>query len=104
MAHPNPGYPAAVHRLNRIEYVNAIRDLLALELEASDLLPPDDAGYGFDNIGDVLSMSPARMERYISAARKISRLAVGDITMRPWTEVYKLPEAPVLIQNDRMIE
>ena len=76
---PNPGRPA-VHRLNRAEYVNAIRDLLAIEVDAAALLPADDSGYGFDNIGDVLSFSPALLERYISAAKKISRLAVGELT------------------------
>src|SRR5579884_2455664 len=75
--HPNPGRPA-IHRLNRAEYSNAIRDLLALNYDAASMLPADDSGYGFDNIGDVLSVSPVLLERYMSAARKISRLAVGD--------------------------
>src|SRR5262245_39262371 len=70
-ANPNPGSPAALHRLNRAEYTNVVRDLLALDIEAIDvpsLLPADDSGYGFDNIGDVLSVSPALLERYLSAA------------------------------------
>jgi len=67
-ARPNPGRPT-LHRLNRTEYANAIRDLLAVEIDVSELLPPDDAGYGFDNIGDVLSVSPVLMEGYLSAAR-----------------------------------
>src|SRR5262249_15388536 len=75
--HPNPGRPA-VHRLNRAEYANAIRDLLALEVDAATLLPPDDSADGFDNIADVLSLSPALLERYLSAAAKISALAVGS--------------------------
>ncbi len=75
--HPNPGRPA-IHRLNRAEYGNAVRDLLSLNIDAGTLLPPDDSGYGFDNIADVLSVSPVLIERYISAARKISRIAVGD--------------------------
>src|SRR5437870_4200376 len=79
-ANPNPGSPAALHRLNRAEYTNVIRDLLVLDVDAVDvlsLLPADDSGYGFDNIGDVLSVSPALLERYLSAAQKISRLAIG---------------------------
>src|SRR5712692_1929394 len=86
-AHPNPGRPA-VHRLNRAEYSNAIRDLLALDIQAGSSLPVDDSGYGFDNIADVLSMSPALLERYISAARMVSRLAVGDMTMKPAEERF----------------
>ncbi len=76
-AHPNPGRPT-LHRLNRAEYSNAIRDLLALDVKPGAMLPVDDSGYGFDNIADVLSVSPALLERYIAAARMISRLAVGD--------------------------
>ena len=85
---PNPGRRPAVHRLNRAEYANAIRDLLALEIDAQSLLPADDSGYGFDNIADVLSVSPMLTERYLSAARKISRLAVGDETLAPSTEIF----------------
>src|SRR5262249_3035474 len=80
-AHPDPGRPA-VHRLNRAEYSNAIRDLLAVDIQPGSLLPIDDSGYGFDNIGDVLSVSPVLLERYISAARLISRLAVGDPSIK----------------------
>ena len=75
-AHPNPGAPA-IHRLNRLEYGNTIRDLLGLEVDVNTLLPGDDSGYGFDNIADVLSISPVLLEKYMSAARKISRTAVG---------------------------
>ena len=72
LAKPNPGRPAPVHRLNRAEYTNAVRDLLALEVDGRALLPADDSGYGFDNIGDVLSVSPGLLERYMLAAAKIS--------------------------------
>jgi hypothetical protein len=84
---PNPGRPAA-HRLNRSEYSNAIRDLLGLDIQAGATLPVDDSGYGFDNIGDVLSVSPALLERYMSAARRVSRLAVGDPGMKPGEEEF----------------
>src|SRR5689334_4617998 len=77
-AKPNPGRPSAVHRLNRAEYANAIRDLFGLEIDATSLLPADDSNYGFDNIADALSVSPMLLERYISAAGKIVREAVGD--------------------------
>ena len=72
----------ALHRLNRAEYSNAIRDLLALDVDAASLLPPDDSAAGFDNIADVLGVSPALIEGYATAAAKISRLAVGDPTHR----------------------
>ncbi|MDE0829238.1 MAG: DUF1592 domain-containing protein [Vicinamibacterales bacterium] len=90
MATPNPGRRPAVHRLNRAEYANAVRDLLALEIDARTLLPPDDSGYGFDNIADVLSVSPMLTERYLSAARKVSRLAVGDPALAPSTEIFEI--------------
>jgi len=77
LARPNPGR-GLIHRLNRIEYENAIRDLFALEVDASALLPPDDAAYGFDNIADALGVSPVLLERYLTAADKITSLAVGD--------------------------
>lgn len=75
---PNPGAPA-IHRLNRAEYSNAIRDLLALEMDHGATLPADDSGYGFDNIGDVLTVSPLLMEKYMSSARRVARLAVGTV-------------------------
>jgi mono/diheme cytochrome c family protein len=96
---PNPGRPA-VHRLNRAEYTNAIRDLLALDVDGPSLLPTDESGYGFDNIADVLSLSPGLMERYLSAARKISGLAVGDVHSRPVIQSYGVTE--MLLQSDRM--
>ncbi len=70
--------PPGLHRLNRTEYTNAIRDLLALEIDAAKFLPSDDSTRGFDNIAGALTMSPALMEAYLSAAGKISRLAIGD--------------------------
>jgi hypothetical protein len=74
--HPNPGRTETLRRLNRTEYQNAIRDLLALEIDAAALLPKDDIGHGFDNVS-IGNLSPTLLDRYISAAQKISRLAVG---------------------------
>ena len=79
-AKPFAGTPA-LHRLNRAEYSNAVRDLLALDVDAASLLPPDDSAAGFDNIADVLGVSPALIEGYATAAAKISRLAVGDASL-----------------------
>src|SRR5262249_10467333 len=98
-AKPNPGRPT-LHRLNRAEYANAIRDLLALDIDVSDLLPADDTGYGFDNIGDVLTVSPSLLERYLLAAGKISRQAVGDTAMPASYQTYSL--RPGLKQDARM--
>jgi hypothetical protein len=86
-ATPNPGRPV-IHRLNRSEYSNTIRDLLALDTKPGALLPVDDSGFGFDNIGEVLSVSPALLERYMSAARRISRMAVGETGMKPTEEEF----------------
>lgn len=97
---PNPGRRHAVHRLNRNEYANAVRDLLEVEVDASTLLPPDDSGFGFDNIADVLSVSPMLTERYLSAARKVSRLAVGDPSLQPTTEVFSVDKR--LRQDERV--
>ena len=88
LAHPNPGR-TALHRLNRAEYADTIRDLLALNIDANDYLPADDASYGFDNVANVLGLSPALQERYISAAAKISRLAVGDPATAPIVATYR---------------
>ncbi len=85
---PNPGAPA-IHRLNRAEYRNAVRDLLGLDLDHARDLPADDSGYGFDNIGDVLTVSPLHVEQYVAAARRVSRLAVGSLTPRPVVERYE---------------
>ena len=76
-AQPNPGRPA-LRRLNRAEYGNAIRDLLDLQVDVESLLLPDDAAFGFDNIGDLLDVSPSLLERYLTAADRVSALAVGD--------------------------
>ena len=86
---PNPGRPA-IHRLNRAEYANAIRDLLALEVDAAALLPPDDSADGFDNIADNLSLSPALLERYLAAAAKLSALAVGSSAISAGSETYRV--------------
>ena len=88
-AKPNPGR-ATMHRLNRTEYANAVRDLLALDIDATALLPPDDESSGFDNIADVLRVSPSLMERYLSASWNISRLAVGNLSIAPTTATYRV--------------
>ena len=92
-AHPNPGRPA-IHRLNRAEYSNAVRDVFYLDVNAGALLPVDDSGYGFDNIGDVLSVSPALLDRYLSVARKISRLVMGDPSIKPVEEAFEPRRSP----------
>src|SRR5262249_48450433 len=89
---PAPG----LHRLNRTEYGNAIRDLLGLDVDATKFLPSDDSTRGFDNIAGALTMSPALMEAYLSAAGKISRLAIGDVSA-PTQGVYEAP--PDTAQN-----
>jgi mono/diheme cytochrome c family protein len=83
---PAPG----LHRLNRTEYTDAIRDVLALEVDATKFLPPDDSTHGFDNIAGALTLSPALMEAYLSAAGKISRLALGDVSA-PTQAVFEVP-------------
>jgi mono/diheme cytochrome c family protein len=89
-AAPNPGAPG-LHRMNRTEYGNAVRDLLDLPIDAAALLPGDDSSEGFDNMASVLSVSPALMQAYVSAAAKISRLAVGDSTISPALTTYFAP-------------
>jgi len=76
-ANPNPGRTVPFHRLNRTEYRNAIRDLLAIDIDLSERLPADDSSYGFDNIAGVLKVSPTLLERYLAVADELSRLAVG---------------------------
>ena len=98
---PNPGRPA-LHRLNRVEYTNAVRDLLAVEIDGRTLLPADDMAFGFDNIADALAFSPGLLERYLLAARRISRLAIGDPATRPGVESYRVSKS--LVQDDRMSE
>ena len=90
VAHPNPGRTEPLHRLNRIEYQNAVHDLLGLTIDAAALIPADDQSYGFDNIAGVLKMSPTLLERYMGAAREISRLAVGASPTAPTAETFRL--------------
>jgi len=98
-AHPNPGR-VVLHRLNRAEYSNAIHDLLAIDADPRALLPGDDADqHGFENIAGVLSISPALFERYIAAAKRISRLAIGDVNAAPVVETYQTPK--LVTQDDR---
>ena len=89
-AKPNPGRTETLRRLNRTEYENAIRDLLALDIDAASLLPADESGHGFDNVivGD---LSPTLLDRYISAAQKISRLAVGRMESSLQNDIIRLP-------------
>jgi hypothetical protein len=87
--HPNPGRPA-LHRLNRTEYANSVRDLLSVDADVTALLPTDDMSHGFDNMSDVLTVSPALMEGYIRAASRISREAVGDPGALPLTQTYSI--------------
>ena len=98
---PRPGRPT-LHRLNRTEYVNVTRDVLAVNLDGESLLPPDDVAYGFDNIADVLSTSPTLMERYLAAAQRVSRLATGDLSLPDQPTVYTVSR--FLSQDDRMNE
>ena len=98
-ASPNPGRPT-IHRLNRLEYANAIRDLLGLEVDTDILLPADDLAFGFDNNADILTVSPGLLERYLSAARKVSRLAVGDLAIG--SDVVRYPVSTLLEQRERM--
>jgi mono/diheme cytochrome c family protein len=88
-AAPNPGR-APLHRMNRTEYANAVRDLLALDVDPATLLPADDSSHGFDNIADVLGVSPSLLERYVSAAAKVSRLAVGERDASPLQVTYSV--------------
>ena len=101
VARPDPGRTETFHRLNRAEYQNAVRDLLALDVDVRALLPGDDVDeHGFDNMADVLTLSPALMDRYVSAARKIGRLTVGRSPLVPTVETYKVPI--LMVQDDRM--
>ena len=102
-ANPTPGRTDTFHRLNRSEYANAVRDLLSLEVNVEELLPADDIdAYGFDNMTEVLNVSPALMESYLSAARKTARISIGESPLAPIAETY---EVPILLnQADRMSE
>jgi mono/diheme cytochrome c family protein len=86
-ARPNPGRPV-LHRLNRAEYANAVRDLLGLDVDVTTLLPPDNAAFGFDNVADALGNSPALLQAYLSAARRISAVAVGDPRLTTGSQTY----------------
>ena len=99
-ADPNPGRSAAFHRLNRTEYRNAVRDVLALDVDVASWLPADPASYGFDNIGDALGISSGLLERYLSAAQRVSALAVGDPAIGPSVSTYVYPSD--LTQRDRI--
>ncbi len=88
--HPYAGRPA-LHRLNRTEYSNAVHDLLDLDVDVTGMLPPDDMSHGFDNMADVLVVSPALMESYLRAASKISREAVGDPAIAPYVQTFHIP-------------
>ena len=100
---PNPGRISAVHRLNRTEYNNAIRDLFALDLDVKSLLPGDDTADGsFDNFADVLTISTAHLERYLSVARQVTRLATGLPPTSPALETFEIPLH--VVQDDRQSE
>jgi hypothetical protein len=90
-ASPDPG-PSLLRRMNRAEYANAIRDLLAVDIDSKSLLPPDDSAYGFDNIADALGTSPVLVEQYLGAAGKIAALAVGDPGTGPAAQTFKIPQ------------
>lgn len=99
-AHPDPGR-ATIRRLNRVEYANAVRDLLALKADFSRELPQDNSGYGFDNIADVLSVSPTLMERYVAVAGKVSRLATGLTSPREFVTSYEVPKDGSVMNSGR---
>jgi len=100
---PPRGRPMTAHRLNRTEYRNAVRDLIGLDVDVEALLPPDDvSAEGFDNNADTLSTSTTLMERYLTASRRISQLAIGDPTMVSRAHTYRVPQAEV--QDDRTSE
>jgi cytochrome c553 len=96
--HPNPGAPG-IHRLNRAEYRNAVRDLVGLDMDHGANLPPDDSGYGFDNIAEVLTVSPLHMEKYLASARHIARLALGTLKRSVSSEKFTPPAGTA---NDSM--
>ncbi|HEV3056738.1 MAG TPA: DUF1592 domain-containing protein [Vicinamibacterales bacterium] len=98
-AHPNPGRTETFHRLNRVEYQNAIRDVLALDIDAGEFLPADDSSYGFDNMAGVLRVAPAQMERYLAAANTISRMAMGAAPPAVDSKTFRM--APDGAQSER---
>ena len=91
--HPDPGL-TVLRRLNRAEYANALRDLLDLKIDVSNELPADDSGHGFDNIAEVLTVSPTLMNRYIRVAGKVSRIAAGVSSRTPVTTDFRLVQDP----------
>ncbi len=101
MTNPRPGGPS-IRRLNKTEYINSVRDLLAVEISDDTILPSDDTMYGFDNIGEVLTLSPLLAEQYISAARKVRKRALGEPEMQPVFDIYTV--SGYLMQDDRMGE
>jgi Protein of unknown function (DUF1592)/Protein of unknown function (DUF1588)/Protein of unknown function (DUF1585)/Protein of unknown function (DUF1587)/Protein of unknown function (DUF1595)/Cytochrome C oxidase, cbb3-type, subunit III len=108
-AHVNPGRTANLHRLNRTEYANAVRDLTGIEVDASELLPPDQQAHGFDTNAEALLLAPALLDRYLNAAAKISRIAIGDPTIPPGFDRYTAVkgnsnEQTWLWQTDRLSE
>ena len=108
-AHVNPGRTAELHRLNRTEYANAVRDLLGVEIDPKAMLPTDEQAFGFDNNADALSMQPALLDRYLAAAAKIARIVVGDPTIPAGFERYTAlkdnsNETTWLWQNERLGE
>ncbi|MCB1020718.1 MAG: DUF1592 domain-containing protein [Acidobacteria bacterium] len=98
---PYPGRPV-IRRLNRVEYENAVRDLLAIELPLAEELPPDGQAAGFDNIGDALSMSPLLLEQYLKVARRVSELAVGVRDPSPVVEIFPAKGTQAAWQGDGM--
>ena len=97
--HPNPGRTDTFRRLSRVEYQNAIRDILALDVDVTSLLPKDDTSHGFDNVSNV-DLSPTLLERYLAAAQKVSRAAVGSPLPSPASHVVILPSD--LTQEDHL--
>jgi Protein of unknown function (DUF1592)/Protein of unknown function (DUF1588)/Protein of unknown function (DUF1585)/Protein of unknown function (DUF1587)/Protein of unknown function (DUF1595)/Planctomycete cytochrome C len=97
---PYAGRPV-LHRLNRAEYANAIRDLLDLRVDVNALLPPDDSAFGFDNVSEMLGVSPALQERYLGAALKIAALAVGDPAQRATSQTWRIPQD---LSQDKHVE
>src|SRR5262245_37790957 len=108
-AHLNPGRTANLHRLNRTEYANAVRDLTGIEIDSASVLPPDQQAHGFDTNADALLIAPALLDRYLNAAAKIARLAIGDPSIPPAFERYTAVkgnsnEQTYLWQTDRLSE
>ena len=91
VTHPNPGR-APIHRLNRADYANAIRELLDLKIDVTELLPADSASYGFDNVSDTLKVSPLLLSRYLNAAEKVSAVAVGDKDIGEQALIFNVPK------------